>query len=347
MAHTDDWLALTTEETLEPDLEICDPHHHLWDAGFDTSAKFRSEQVEGRYLFDEFLAEINSGHNVTSTVFIECMSMYKADGPTHLRPVGETEFVNGIAAMSASGRYGPCRIAAGIVGLADMNLGSGAQEVLEAHISAGAGRFRGIRHAASWNASDEIRNSHTKPTQHMLADATFREGIAQLAPLNLSFEAWCYHPQIPDVTDLAQAFPNTTIILNHFGGPLGIGPYAGKQAEIFSQWRLDISELARCQNVVAKLGGINMKVNGFDWDLKEKPPSSKELAEATRDYYDHCIETFGPDRCMFESNFPVDKRTCSYNVLWNTFKRIASGCSSSEKSALFHDTAARVYRING
>ena len=346
MAFTDDWLALTTEETLEPDLKICDPHHHLWDAGFDPSAKFRSEQVEGRYLFDEILAEVNSGHNVTSTVFIECMSMYRADGLAHLRPVGETEFVNGIAAMSASGRYGPCRIAAGIVGLTDMNLGSGAREVLEAHISAGAGRFRGIRHAASWDASDDIRNSHTKPTQHMLADAKFREGIAQLAPLSLSFEAWCYHPQIPDATDLAQAFPDTTIILNHFGGPLGIGPYAGKREEIFAQWRLDISNLAKCQNVVAKLGGINMRVNGFDWDLGEKPPSSEELAAATRAYYDHCIEVFGPDRCMFESNFPVDKRTCSYNVLWNTFKRIASGCSNSEKAALFHDTAARVYRLD-
>ncbi len=346
MAITDDWLSLTTEETLEPDLKICDPHHHLWDAGFDPSAKFRSEQVESRYLFDEILAEVNSGHNVISTVFIECMSMYRADGPAHLRPVGETEFVNGIAAMSASGRYGSCRIAAGIVGLTDMNLGSGAREVLEAHISAGAGRFRGIRHAASWDASDDIRNSHTQPTQHMLADAKFREGISQLAPLNMSFEAWCYHPQIRDVTDLAQAFPDTTIILNHFGGPLGIGPYARKREEIFTQWRLDISNLAKCQNVVAKLGGINMKVNGFDWDLRDKPPSSEELAEVTRVYYDHCIEVFGPDRCMFESNFPVDKRTCSYNVLWNTFKRIASGCSNSEKAALFHDTAARVYRLD-
>ena len=345
MAHTDAWLALTTEDTLEPDLKICDPHHHLWDASFDPSARFRSEQVESRYLFDEILAEVNSGHNVVSTVFIECLSMYRADGPAHLRPVGETEFVNGIAAMSASGRYGPSRIAAGIVGLADMNLGAGAKEVLEAHINAGGGRFRGIRHAASWDASDDIRNSHTKPTQGMMGDATFRQGFAELAPLNMSFEAWCYHPQIPDVTDLARAFPETTMILNHFGGPIGIGPYAGKREEILTQWRKDIAELASCPNVVAKLGGINMKVNGYDWDLGAKPPSSEELAAATRPYYDHCIQQFGADRCLFESNFPVDKRTCSYNVLWNTFKRIASGCSDSEKAALFHDTAARVYRI--
>lgn len=345
MGHTDDWLALTAEETLEPDLPICDPHHHLWDAGFDPSAKFRTEQVETRYLFHEMLAEINSGHNVTSTVFIECGSMYRKDGPRHMRPVGETEFVNGIAAMSASGQYGEARIAAGIVGLADLNLGAGVKEVLEAHIAHGGGRFRGIRHAASWDASDEIRNSHARPTQHMMADATFREGFAQLAPLNMSYEAWCYHPQIAEVTDLARAFPGTTMILNHFGGPIGIGPYAGKRDEILAQWRLDIDELAKCPNVVAKLGGINMKVNGYDWDLRDKPPSSAELAEATRVYYDHCIERFGVERCLFESNFPVDKRTCSYNVLWNTFKRIASGCSDGEKAALFHDTAARVYRI--
>ena len=346
MGTTDDWLALTTEDTLEPDLRICDPHHHLWDAIFDPAAEFRAEQVEHRYLFHEILDEISCGQNVVSTVFIECGAMYKGDGPRHMRPVGETEFVNGIAAMSASGRYGDARIAAGIVGLADLNLGAGAKEVLEAHIAAGSGRFRGIRHAASWDASDDIRNSHTKPWDGMLADATFREGFAQLAPLNMSFEAWCYHPQIGQVTDLARAFPDTTMILNHFGGPLGIGPYAGKREEIKAQWRLDIDELAKCPNVVAKLGGINMRVNGYDWDLKSKPPSSEELAAATRDYYDHCIERFGADRCMFESNFPVDKRTCSYNVLWNTFKRIASGCSDAEKAALFHDTAARVYRID-
>jgi predicted TIM-barrel fold metal-dependent hydrolase len=262
-----------------------------------------------------------------------------------MKPVGETEFVNGIAAMSASGQYGDCRIAAGIVGLADLNLGAGVKEVLEAHIACGAGRFRGIRHAASWDASDEIRNSHTKPPQHMMAAATFREGFAQLAPLNMSYEAWCYHPQISEVTDLARAFPDTTMILNHFGGPIGTGPYAGKRDEITAQWKLDIAELAKCPNVVAKLGGINMKINGYNWDLQSRPPSSEELAAATRLYYDHCIEHFGVERCMFESNFPVDKRTCSYNVLWNTFKRIASGCSPAEKAALFHDTAARVYRI--
>ena len=346
MAQNDDWLALTTEDTLEPDLPICDPHHHLWDTGYEPGVAFRTDQVANRYLLDEILADTSSGHNVVSTVFIECASMHKATGPEALRPVGETEFVTGIAAMSASGQYGPTRIAAGIVSYADLNLGEAAGDVLDAHIAAGCGRFRGIRHAGGWDASPDVRNSHTHPGQGLFLDATFRKGFAQLAPRNLSLEGWCYHTQLGDLTDLARAFPDTTIILNHFGGPLGIGPYEGKREECLPQWRNDIDELAKCPNVVAKLGGINMKVNGFNWHKLAKPPSSEELAAATRVYYDHCIDKFGPDRCLFESNFPVDKVTCSYNVLWNTFKRIASGCSASEKASLFHDTAARVYRID-
>jgi L-fuconolactonase len=251
-----------------------------------------------------------------------------------------------VAAMSASGLYGPTRIAAAIIGFADLMLGDGAASVLEAHIAAGGGRFRGIRHAASWDPSPDVRNSHTNPFQGMLADATFRAGFARLAPLNMSFEGWCYHRQIPEMTALARAFPDTTIILNHFGGPLGVGPYAGKRDECLPQWRRDTEDLAACPNVVAKLGGINMRANGYDWDKRDKAPSSEELAAATRVYYDHCIEHFGPGRCLFESNFPVDKVNCSYPVLWNTFKRIASGCSDSEKAQLFHDTAARVYRID-
>jgi predicted TIM-barrel fold metal-dependent hydrolase len=283
---------------------------------------------------------------VVATVFIECVSMYRAAGAAELRPVGETEFVNGIRAMSASGQYGPARVAAGIVGFADLTLGDGVAPVLEAHIAAGGGHFRGIRHAGSWDASDEVRNSHTNPAQGLFLEAEFRRGFAHLAPLGLSFEGWCYHTQIADLTDLARAFPETTIILNHFAGPLGIGPYEGTREENLPGWRRDIAELATCPNVVAKLGGINMKVNGYGWHKRERPPTSEELAAATRAYYEHCIERFGADRCLFESNFPVDKVSCSYNVLWNTFKRIAAGCSADEKAAMFHDTAARVYRID-
>jgi len=332
-----EWLDLTQEEALEPDLPICDPHHHLWD--------FRTDFVDYRYLLDEFLADISGGHNIKSTVFIECRSMFRADESDPMRVVGETEFVNGISAMSASGLYGPTRVAAGIIGHADLTLGDAVTEVLETHIQAGCGRFRGIRHQVSWDKSDEIRNALTNPPQGLLGDAKYREGFARLAPLGLTFEGWLYHTQISELTDLARAFPDTTIILNHFGGPLGLGPYAGKRDEVMVQWKKDIAELATCENVHAKLGGINMKTNGFGWHDLDAPPSSETLAEATRAYYDHAIEHFGPDRCLFESNFPVDKVSCSYTVLWNTFKRIAAGFSADEKAKIFHDTAARIYRI--
>ena len=336
-ARNHDWLALTTEAPLEPGLPICDPHHHLWDG--------QSTRVAARYLLDEILADVGAGHNVVSTVFIECGAMFKVDGPEALRPVGETEFVNGVAAMSASGVYGKTRVAAGIVGTADLRLGDRVAEVLDAQIAAGGGRFRGIRRAAAWDPDPKVPGHRTNPGPGLFHRDDFRAGFAHLAPRGLTFEAWCYHHQIPDVTALARAFPRTTIILNHFGGPLGIGPYAGKAADVYAQWRKDIGELATCPNVVAKLGGINMEVNGFGWHERSRPPGSQELAEATRHYYDLTIEKFGADRCMFESNFPVDKASCSYTVLWNSFKRLTASYSATERAKLFHDTAARVYRL--
>ena len=326
------WLAQVHEPVLEADLPICDPHHHLWD------------HPNSRYLLDELLLDTGSGHNVVSTVFVECASMYRADGPEPMKCVGETEFVNGIAAMSASGGYGPIRACKGIVSLADLNLGAKVGDVLDAHMAVGA-RFKGIRHAAGWDASDQVRKSHTNPTQGMLLDKTFRAGFRELGRRALSFDAWLYHPQIPELTDLARAFPDTTIILDHFGGPLGIGPYEGKRAEVFAQWRRSIGELSKCQNVVAKLGGLAMPINGFGFHKGERPATSDELVTAGGDYYRHAIDCFGPQRCMFESNFPVDKASCSYRTLWNAFKKIAVGASNSEKAALFHDTAARVYRL--
>jgi predicted TIM-barrel fold metal-dependent hydrolase len=332
-----EWLELTVEEPLEPDLPICDPHHHLWD--------METARLAPRYLLDEILEDVRGGHNIVSTVFIECGAMFKTDGPAALRPVGETEFVNGIAAMSASGIYGKTRVAAGIVGTAQLRLGGSVGAVLDAQIAAGGGRFRGIRLGAAWDADPAVPNHRTGPPQHMLLHDDFRAGFAQLAPRRLTFEAWCYHPQIPDVTALARAFPDTTIILDHFGGPLGIGTYAGRAGEVYDAWRPAISELATCPNVVAKLGGINMEMNGFGWHERPRPPSSQELMEATRRYYELAIEKFGADRCMFESNFPVDAASCSYTVLWNSFKRLTSGYSKDEKAKLFHDTAARVYRL--
>jgi predicted TIM-barrel fold metal-dependent hydrolase len=304
-------------------------------------------RVAQRYLLDEILDDVTAGHNVVSTVFIECGAMLKADTPEPLRPVGETEFVNGIAAMSASGLYGPSRIAAGIIGTADLSLGDSVAAVLDAQIAAGGGRFRGIRRAAAWDADPAPPVHRTNPGPGLFLRDQFRAGFAHLAPRQLSFEAWCYHPQIPEVTLLARAFPDTTIVLDHFGGPIGVGSYAGKADEIFAQWRTSISELATCANVVAKLGGINMEVNGFGWHERPRPPTSAELTEATRRYYEFTIEKFGVDRCLFESNFPVDKVSCSYTVLWNSFKRLTSSYSPSEKAKLFHDTAARVYRLQG
>ena len=328
------WLAQVKEDILEPGLPICDPHHHLWD------------HPGRRYLLDELLADTGSGHNVVSTVFVECMSMYRATGPEALRPVGETEFVNGVAAMSASGRYGTTRACAGIVSFANLSLGDRVGEALDAHMAASP-RFRGIRHAAGWDASDQVRNSHTNPPPGLLADGAFRRGFAELHRRGLSFDAWLYHPQIHELTDLARAFPDTTIVLDHFGGPLGIGPYEGRRAEIFAGWKESIRALAACRNVVAKLGGLAMPINGFGFHRRERPATSAELVEATRDYYLHAIDCFGPSRCMFESNFPVDKQSCSYAVLWNSFKRICAGFSAADKASLFHDTAARAYRLAG
>jgi L-fuconolactonase len=328
-----EWLSQVTEPIIEPEQRICDPHHHLWD------------DCDNRYLLDQLLEDLQSGHNVVSSVFVECASMYRDAGPEAMRPVGETEFVNGVSAMTDSGFYGEIRACAGIVSFADLNLGQAVGEVLDAHMDSSS-RFRGIRHAAGWDADDRVRKSHSNPFAQMLADPTFREGYAELGKRGLSFDAWLYHPQIPELIDLAKAFPDIPIILDHFGGPLGIGPYATKREEIFTNWKANIVELALCPNVSAKLGGLVMPINGFDFHKRDRPATSDEIVEATGRYYRHAIECFGVERCMFESNFPVDKQSCSYAVLWNAFKKIVADASESEKSALFHDSAALAYRLD-
>jgi L-fuconolactonase len=326
--------AQAAEPIIDPGLSIVDAHHHLWD------------HPGQRYLLDEWLADTGSGHRIEATVFVDCMAFYRADGPVALRPVGETEFANGIAAMAASGRYGATRACEAIVGHADLRLGAAVRKVLEAQIRAGNGRFRGIRHTAGWDADARIRPSHSQPPPQLYLDRRFREGFAELAPLGLTYDAWQYHPQLPELIALARAFERTTIVLDHLGGPLGIGPYAGRTDATFARWRRDLVELACCPNVVVKLGGLGMKIGPFDFHRRAQAPTSQQLADAWRPWIEAGIDAFGVQRCMFESNFPVDKASTGYAVLWNAFKRLAAGASAHEKAALFSGTARSIYRLD-
>jgi predicted TIM-barrel fold metal-dependent hydrolase len=328
-----EWLDQVVEDVLEPERRILDPHHHLWDyPGVNT------------YALAELWADTGSGHRVEKTVFIECRSGYRKDGPEHLRPIGETELVAGIAKASRDGGAGKAVIS-GIVAHADLMRGDVLEEVLAAHTAAGAGLFRGIRQAGARDPNREALSIPGRAVEGLYAREDFRAGMRVLGKLGLSYDTWHYHHQNRAFAELARAVPETTMVLDHFGTPLGVGPYAAERESIFAQWKLDIAEIAKCPNVVAKLGGLAMPDNGFGWDKRERPASSDELVEAQRGYYLHTIECFGPERCMFESNFPVDKRSIGYRVLWNALKKIASGFSESEKHAMFYGTAARVYRL--
>ena len=339
------WLAkLPAEAVLEPELPIIDTHHHLWDR---LSADLPGEPGNNQYLPEEFLTDLRSGHNTVATVFLQCHTKYRVHGPEEFRPVGETEFAAGIAAMSDSGAYGPTRICQGIVGFADLTLGDRVTPVLEAHIRAGGGRFRGVRNSGGWDVDPIIGNSATDMKPHLYERADFRAGLARLSALGLSLDAWVYHPQLPDVTSLARSFPATNIIMGHCGGPLGYGSYAGKRDEVFAQWKKSVTELARCPNVTMKLGGTMMRLAAYDYLNIPTPPSSAEMAALWRPFMETCIELFGPKRCMFESNFPVEKMGTSWVTLWNAFKRIAAGASHNEKEAMFNGTARRVYRLQG
>ena len=338
------WLALTEEDPIEPGMPILDPHHHFWERPGDV------------YLLDDLLADTRSGHRVNRTVFVECHSQYRTEGPEEMRSVGEVEFVEGIAAANALRQAQDVRgqaqddggewtaVAAAIVGNADLMLGDAVEPVLEALAEAGKGRFRGIRCTAAWDASPEITTARAN-SAGMLADANFRRGLACLERMGLAFDCIVYHPQLPEVADMARAFPCLTVILNHVGRPLGIGPYAGQREELMPEWRAGIDAVAECPNVVVKVGGLGNPISGFDWHRRPFPPGSGELAEAAAPYYLYCIEKFGAERCMFESNFPVDKQSFSYNVCWNAFKRLARDFSATEQADLFHNTAARAYGL--
>jgi len=319
----DAWLNLTTEDIIDPELPICDPHHHL------------VERLNGHYMLKELLQDVGTGHNIVKTVFVQCDLMYRKDGPKELRPVGETEFVAGIA-----GQHGTIDVAAGIVGFADLTQGTNVTKVLEAHIAAGRNRFRGIRQISAWDIG-----SYSNQPKELLLDPKFREGFACLQKYNLSFDAFFFHPQLKEVVDLAIAFPHITIIVDHIGSPLGIDSYVGKREEVFQDWKRGIGMLATCPNVAIKLGGLGRPRCGFGWNEQDMPPSSIELSKTMAPYFLWAIEQFGVDRCMFESNFPPDKMSYSYRIIWNTFKCITKDFSANERSALFHDTAVRIYRL--
>lgn len=329
------WHAQHREDILEPALPIIDPHHHLW------------VRPGNRYLLDEFLAEARSGHNIRASVFVDCGSFYRKRGPIEMAPLGEVEFVNGIAAMAASGTFGDIQVCAGIVSSADISVGADVARVLDAQIAAGGGRYRGIRVTTKWDADESLNTGRYVVPRGLMADADFRAGFATLAPRQLSFDAMIYHPQLPELADLARTFPNTTIVLNHIGGLIAYTrTYVSRQAEAIAQWRAGIAELAKCPNVYVKLGGLGMAYLGMGFDKRNKPASSEELAQAWGPYYQHCIEHFSPARCMFESNFPPDRDSVSYPVIWNAFKRIAANYSAAEKQALFYGAAAAAYRLN-
>ena len=318
------------EAPIDPELAICDAHHHLW------------QRPPNDYLLDDLRQDLRSGHNVVSTVAIECHYGYRKDGPEAFRPVGETEFLESVADRVAADSTIKTRVAAAIVGNANLALGDTVPAVLEAHLAASPTRFRGIRHSTTWDESSILRS---EAPRGMLADHNFRRGFQWLQKLGLSFDAWIYHPQLGELADLAAAFSDVPIILNHIGAPLGVGPYAGKHDEVFQSWSNGIAAVAACPNVVVKLGGVGSLRSGHDWHERAVKPSSTELAQVLKPYFDHCIDKFGAKRCMLESNFPVEKLSNNYVNLWNAFKRITQTYSAAERAALFHDTAARVYRI--
>lgn len=334
--HKPAWLRSPVEPALLPDLPIIDPHHHFWGEG---SAADRF----GRILPEDFVAAIDeSGHNIVGTVFLQCGWAYRTSGPDHLRCVGETEWVEAVAQKYGAAGKARTAMAAGIVGHADLSLGERVDEVLEAHLAASPTRFRGIRDHVTADPDEPFAG---KAREGIMADPRFRAGLARLGHFGLSFDGWCLHTQLNDFAALARAFPDTVFVLNHLATPVRIGRFQARQAEVFESWKAGISALAPCENVVLKLGGLGMPVAGFGFAEAAVPPDSEAIAAVYRPYVEHAIEALTPPRCMFESNFSVDGAAYGFGNLWNAFKRIAAGYSADEQRALFHDTAARTYRL--
>lgn len=326
-----EWLALTREAALEPDRPIVDAHHHLW------------TRPGNPYGLAEFGADMADGHRIVASIFAECHAEYTEDADPALRSLGETAYATRLAIESEAA--GGTRVAAGIIGHVDLRIGARAGDVLDRHVALSQGRFKGIRNTSAHHPDPEARGSDISPPEGLIADPEFRRGFAALGPRGLVFDAWMYHHQLGELDDLAAAFPDTTIVMNHVGGPNGIGPYAGRRDAVFADWRAGMAAVARRPNVAVKLGGLGMRLAGFSFHERERPPGSADLAAAWRPYIETAIELFGADRAMFESNFPVDKGTASYGLFWNAFKRIAADAAPAEKAALFAGTAARIYRL--
>ncbi|WP_326686174.1 amidohydrolase family protein [Streptomyces sp. NBC_01795] len=328
----DAWLALTAPEVVqEPELVIVDAHHHLWERPYP-------------YRPQDFTADLASSHRVAATVYVECAVGYRTTGPEALRPVGETEHVAKVARDIQAQEHAP-QVASGIIGFADLGLGEAVEEVLESHIDAGEGRFRGIRFGTGRDDSPVIENTQSAKRPNMLAERQIRAGARELEKLDLSLDVWLFHTQLSEVAELADDLPGLRIVLDHCGGPLGYGPYATNKEEHFARWREGLLEVALRPNVVCKLGGLLARGAAFDYLNAPVPPASGELARTWAPWLETCVEAFGADRCMFESNFPVEKMGTSYTTLWNAFKAVVSSASDDEKRWLFSETARRTYRL--
>lgn len=331
-----EWLDLHQEPTIDPDRPIIDSHHHLWDR----------PHPAGRYLLDEILADVRTGHNICHTVYMEYREMFRAGVGEAEETIGEVEFANGLAAMSASGVYGPERIASGIISTVNLTLGGAVRDVLVKHKERGGERLRGIRRVAHWDPDPVMMTHEEFRKKGELLAPKFREGFRHLRDLDLTYDTFIYHPQVPDLIDLARAFPDTRIVCDHLAGPIRIRGYGEDPEATFVSWHEQICALAECPNVFMKLGGLGMRFCGFGLDELERPASSEVLAKAWAPHITSAIEAFGPARCMFESNFPPDKATCSYNVMWNAFKRIAAPYSQAEQHDMFYGAAKRFYDLH-
>jgi predicted TIM-barrel fold metal-dependent hydrolase len=325
------------EPILEPGLPIIDTHHHFYD------------QPSFRYMFDDYLRDVGSGHNVVASVYVATLAMARRDGPEVLRPLGEIEFANGIAAMSASGGYGPCRVNAAIVGHADLRVGDAVADLLDRALAAAPERFRGVRQSTLEPPSDEVMRFSImpyRPTAGVMRSPGFRPGFRHLARRGLTFDASVFHHQLDDIVELAREFPDTVIVLDHMGMALGLDMSEQARAEAFHDWRVRLARVATCENVVCKVGGLGMPSWGFGFERRADPISSQELEGVWSPYIETAIDAFGVDRCMMASNFPPDGWSCGYVPLWNALKGAVSGFSPAEKAALFCETAERVYRID-